>query len=152
MARKKGTKLSKKVRMKCGPGRFTEKIKQRVLKFVREGYPVVRAARKAGTTDVTVFDHRRKDPEFGKAFEEALEAGTDMLEDKLHDMAIGGNITAIFGTLKARRPQKWREHYKIDHGADGSFAAAFAMAMTGASSGQASDSKEKPSRTDRPVH
>ena len=67
----------------------------------------------------SIFKHARTDEVFGAQYRKALETNTDKLEDHLYRMAteakIPGNVAALFGTLKARRPEKWRDSYKIDH-------------------------------------
>lgn len=44
-----------------------------------------------------------------------METNTDVLEDGLHTLARQGNIAAIFGTLKARRPERWRERVDLSN-------------------------------------
>lgn len=72
-----------------------------------------------GISHVAIFRLRHRDPEFAEEFLAAQETNTDLLEDHLARMAvtagIPGNVTALFGTLRARRPNVWRENVKVDH-------------------------------------
>lgn len=73
------------------------------------------AARKVGTTAATVFAYVREDETFGDAYRLAMEVNTDVLEDGLHTLARAGNVAAIFGTLKARRPERWRDRVDLSN-------------------------------------
>lgn len=101
---------------------FTPERKREFLDLYSEGGSVATCAKAIGVSHVTIFNHKRTDPEFAREFELAMEANTDRLEDHLYRMAtekgIPGNVAAVFGTLKARRPSVWRENMKIEH--DGS--------------------------------
>src|SRR5579883_342376 len=88
---------------------------------------VSRAARLAGVPRRTAYDWRAADEAFGKAWDEALERGTDVLEDEAVRRASEGTLRPVFqggkkvGTvreysdlllifmLKARRPDKYRD-------------------------------------------
>jgi hypothetical protein len=45
---------------------------------------------------------------------DALEAGTEHLEEKLYTRACDVDTTAAIFLLKARRPEKYRENLKVD--------------------------------------
>lgn len=103
---------------------FTPHKKTQFLAHYANGGTVKAAARKVGISHVTVFNHVRDDKAFAEAYARALELNTDQLEDLLHQFAERGMVAALFGTLKARRPEKWRDNFKIDHtNSDGSFRA-----------------------------
>lgn len=108
-----------------GPGKFTAAKKEEFLNLYRLGGTVVAAANTVGVSHVTVFKHIRDEPDgFGVEFYKAMESNTDFLEDRLLQMAIAGNVAALFGTLKARRPEKWRERSSVDlSNTDGSLSA-----------------------------
>ena len=99
---------------------FTPERKREFLDLYAQGKSVKACAREIGISHVTVFYHKRTDPEFAREFEVAMETNTDILEDHLYEMAtekgIPGNVAAVFGMLKARRPTVWRENLKIEHG------------------------------------
>lgn len=129
MARKKGTQLTAPQRARCAPGTFTRERRQKFLDKFRSGTSVAVAARHAGVSDVTVFVTKRRDPEFAKQYAEAFELNLDCLEDTLRKFALAGNVTALFGCLRAFRPAVWRESQTVKV-EDGGFTAAFAQAMT----------------------
>ena len=56
----------------------------------------------------TVFGWKRDDPEFSAKWNEARETAWD-LEGRLYDLGMLGEVKAITETLKARRPEVWRE-------------------------------------------
>jgi len=70
-------------------------------------------------TRSAAYDWRKADPNFAEAWEDAVEAGTDRLEDrvlaKAHRMDDGPAVTAAIFLLKARRPKKYRDHHQIEH-------------------------------------
>lgn len=108
--------------------RFTPEKRQRFLEIYRTGTTVAAAARKVGISSVTVFNYIRSDEAFGLAYRAALETNTDALEDGLHTLARNGNIAAIFGTLKARRPERWRDRVDVSN-QDGSLLKPLAEAI-----------------------
>lgn len=93
---------------------FTQEKKAEFLELYKSGLSVLEACAFVGVSNVTVYNHKRSDPKFCKAFDAAMDDNTDALEDTLHQLARKGNVLAIFGSLKARRPAKWRENFKID--------------------------------------
>lgn len=104
-----------------------EAAKAKFLERLAETANVTRSARAAKVERVTVYRHRRKDPEFLKAWDEALELGNDALEDEairrgkdgwLEPLVSAGKVVGtvrkysdgLLNTmLKARRPEKFRE-------------------------------------------
>lgn len=110
------------------PGTFTPEKRSQFLEHYQTGLTVLQAAKKVGTTAVTVFNYVRKDDAFAKQYRRAMEANTDVLEDGLHHLARNGNIAAIFGTLKARRPERWRDRVDISN-KDGSLLRPLAEAI-----------------------
>ena len=93
---------------------FGLKNRKRFLVAYGRGLTVEAAAHEVGVSSVTVFKHVRKNPKFKAKFLRARELSIDVLEDLLHQHARSGNITAIFGMLRARRPEVWRENQKVD--------------------------------------
>lgn len=93
---------------------FTLEKRLEFLHYYRTGMSVRAAAAHVGTTGVTVFNTVRKDEEFAKQYHAAREVNTDGVEDYLHTQAGRGNVTAIFGILKARRPSVWRENHQVN--------------------------------------
>lgn len=110
-------------------GKFTDEKRAEVLELYQTGVTLRQACEAVGISSVAFFNHVRKDPEFAKQYAAAQEANTDALEDRLHGMALAGNVAALFGTLKSRRPHKWRDRSQVDlTNSDGSFKA-FAAGM-----------------------
>lgn len=111
---------------KVSPGR-----KNTMLKALAQGASVSAAAASAGTTRATAFRWRKADPEFAKAWADAVEEGTDLLEEEAVRRAVDGVQVPIYYKgevcgvvfeksdrllefmLKARRPQVYGD--KIDH-------------------------------------
>lgn len=102
-----------------GALRFTAEKKKEFLEHYSTGMTVAEASALVGVSYVTVFTHADEDEEFGRAYRRVMERNTDALEDLLMLMARKGNVAALFGTLKARRPERWRERMDISN-ADGS--------------------------------
>lgn len=94
--------------------KFNAEAQERFLRVFALGGTVMEAARAAGVAAITVHRERRRDPEFARRFQDALELNTDGVEDLLRNLAAGGNVTAIFGVLRARRPSVWRESKTVD--------------------------------------
>jgi hypothetical protein len=76
------------------------------------GATVKQAAKKAGVDAVTVFRHARADEEFKARKDQADELACDSLETIMEDLGRAGNIAALFGALKAMRPERWGAHVK----------------------------------------
>lgn len=118
------------------PNTFTPEKRALFCETYASGTTVHKAAQAAGVSATAVFYHRRINPDFAKQYEEAQDANTNFLEAHLlrHalETAVPGNITALFGLLRARRPQVWRENHKVEVSGkvEHSFPAAFAAAMS----------------------
>lgn len=127
MSAKQATTPTKK-KGSSAPGTFTAEKREKFLEEYAKGLTVAQAARKVGVSDITVFNHINKNPDFKRRYQAAMETNTDVLEDSLHSIARGGNLTAIFGMLKARRPERWRERMDLTN-SDGSIHKALAAAV-----------------------
>jgi hypothetical protein len=97
------------------------------LTMLEETGSVTAAAKAANISRVTVYAHKRDDPDFAREWDEALDRAADTLEDEARRRATEGIEEAIYhkgekvGTvrkysdvllmflLKGIRPQKWRE-------------------------------------------
>jgi hypothetical protein len=99
--------------------KFDIEKRTQLLEFMREGKSVETAAKAVGVTRVTVFLVRKADPEFAKAFDAAKDIGADVVDDELWAGAVEGkriNFHAVIAILNSRRPQLYRQNYKIEHG------------------------------------
>lgn len=117
------------------PNTFTPEKRALFCETYAGGSTVHQAAKVAGVSATVVFYHRRINPDFTKQYEDAQDANTNFLEAHLlrHALESGvpGNITALFGLLRARRPAVWRENHRVEVSGkvEHSFPAAFAAAM-----------------------
>lgn len=92
----------------------------RLIKQLGIGKSVSAACRVERIGRTTYYAWRAADPDFAAAADEAIEQGTDFLEDKARDRAIKESDTLLIFLLKARRPEKYRERSETKHvGADG---------------------------------
>ena len=82
--------------------------------LIRTGGNVTKAARLIGTTKQNIYRWVQTDPVFADLFQEALDAGTDNLEEKAYDRAMDTSDRMMELLLRARRPDKYRESYKPD--------------------------------------
>jgi hypothetical protein len=108
----------------------TKRIDQKRAKFLArlvEGASIHAAATAAGIGRTTAYEWRDAEPEFAAAWDEAVEAGTDALEDEAIRRARSGvdepvyyqgekvgvvrrySDTLLIFMLKARRPDKFKE-------------------------------------------
>lgn len=115
MAAKAKAQMSAKKGRSSAPGTFTPEKRAAFLDHYSTGLTVRQAARKVGVSHVTVFNHIRKDEAFKALYATAMDVNTDVLEDDLHTLARMGNVAALFGTLKARRPERWRDRVDLSN-------------------------------------
>ena len=103
------------------------------MRCLAEGWSVTRAAAKAGMGRMTAYDWRERDPEFAAAWDQAIEDGTDKLEDEAHRRAFHGTDKPVYQSkelvghireysdtlaiflLKARRPDKFKDRQQHEH-------------------------------------
>ena len=74
-----------------------------------EGNSIARAAGDAGIGRTTAYEWREADAAFAQAWDDAVEAGTDALEDEAVKRAKSGSDTLLIFMLKARRREKFAE-------------------------------------------
>lgn len=88
----------------------TEKRKkqEKILKKLEDGYSPNKAARAAGIHRQTLKAWREEDEEFDYNCAEAVEAGTDEIEDVALGLAKKGNGIVCLALLNARRPEKFK--------------------------------------------
>lgn len=101
------------------------------LQLLEETANVSKACELTAYPRRTAYEHRMRDPEFAKAWEAALETGTDALEDEAIRRAYqgiskavyyGGKLvgyareysdTLLIFMLKARRPERFKDRHEI---------------------------------------
>lgn len=79
------------------------------LGALRDGLSINAACKASGVARRTAYDWREADPEFRKAWDDAVETGTDELEDVAIARAKDSSDTLLIFLLKARRPDKYKD-------------------------------------------
>lgn len=109
---------------------FTLEAQERFLQKYRKYRNVDRAARAIGFRGTTVFRQVHKSKRFAAQYDAVRAEIHSSLDEKLHNFALGvevpvhnSQITAIFGVLRAYKPERYRENMKLSVGAEGDFAA-----------------------------
>lgn len=114
------------------------KRKETILKHLAEGWSIKHACEQAGVTPPVMRQYRAADPDFDELAGEAIEMGTDSLEDtalkrakygvdkpQFYQGEVCGHIreysdTLLVFLLKARRPEKFTERLRnVLENADG---------------------------------
>jgi Bacteriophage Sf6, terminase small subunit-like len=114
----------------------TRRTAERDLKFLEslsQGASVAAAAKDAGYGRQHLYEWREADPELAAAWDNALEAGTDLLEDealrrakdgvdepRFYEGEVCGHVrkysdTLLIFLLKARRPWKYADKAQAEH-------------------------------------
>lgn len=89
----------------------THKKGERLLAALRAGETVTSACQAEHIHRSTYYAWRAADSGFAAQADDAIESGTDVLEDEARRRAIAGSDTLLIFLLKARRPEKYRERY-----------------------------------------
>lgn len=92
----------------------TPKKREQFLAELSLGKSVSAGARACAMSRQAAYEWRAADKEFARQWDEAIEEGTDLLEDVAKTEAVGGNTTLLIFLLKARRPDMYRERLGID--------------------------------------
>ena len=113
--------------------RRTPEKDEAFVEALRLGASIAKAARAAGYSRASIYEWRQADEAFRAAWEEALEEGTDRLEDEAFRRAHDGVPKPVFYKgdriatvqeysdtltiflLKARRPGKFKERTTTEH-------------------------------------
>ena len=95
------------------PPHLTAEKKSEFLRLMATGLSVSASAAAVGRTRQSMYEAREKDPEFADAWQDALETGTDSLEDVAIARGKAKSDVLLLASLRARRPDKW------SHPADG---------------------------------
>lgn len=92
--------------------KFTPKKRDFFLSALAAGQSVTAAAEQIGLTRQAMYKAKAANQGFARLWEEAIEAGTDILEDEAVRRAKDGSDVLLIFLLKARRPDKYRENIK----------------------------------------
>ncbi len=93
----------------------TPKKRAAFLKALESGESVTKACNAAGIGRRTVYDWRGDDEKFAAEWDDAVETGTDVLEDEAVKRAKDGSDTLLIFMLKARRPDKFKDRWQHEH-------------------------------------
>jgi len=111
---------------------FTDDLKRKFLRQLRWTCNVTKASQKINISRVTAYSAKKVNPEFAAAWENALQEGIDLLEEKARQRAFEGIERNIFYQgkvvgkqkeysdgltmflLKAHRPEKYRDNQDIN--------------------------------------
>jgi hypothetical protein len=91
------------------------KTRKNFLDALAKGYSLSRAADEAGHAIGTFKRWRAEDKDFAQDWDDAIESGTDKLEDRARDRAMRDSDTLMTFLLKARRPEKYRERTSVEY-------------------------------------
>ena len=83
-----------------------------------EAGTVTEACRVAGIGRTAAYRARQQDEAFALQWADVEEQGTELLEKVAVQRAVDGSDTLMIFLLKSRRPQKYRENVKIEHGGE----------------------------------
>lgn len=88
--------------------------KARALAALAEGATIAEAAKAAGIHRQTLLRWRQSDEAFAVQVADAIEAGTDVLEDEARRRALDKSDILLMFLLKKRRPE-FRDSYRVEH-------------------------------------
>lgn len=89
----------------------------RLLAKLALGYSVAAACKAEKIGRTAYYAWRKDDPQFSARADQAIDAGTDHLEDVARKRAVDpedGSDTLLIFLLKARRPEKYRERSDVN--------------------------------------
>lgn len=89
------------------------------LKALSTGLSVAGAAKAAKITRQTAYLWRREDEAFAREFDEAIEHGTDLIEDVAFRRAVDRSDTLLMFLLHGRRPGKFQRFQRVEHSGPG---------------------------------
>jgi hypothetical protein len=130
----------------------TVKKRDEFIAALSVGKSVTSACIEAHLPRRTAYEWRDDDEDFRAAWDAAIDAGTDLLEDEAHRRAFNGTDKPVYqggqmvGTireysdtltiflLKGRRPEKHRERASFDHNVKGTLSLLDVLGGNGSSS------------------
>lgn len=94
--------------------KLTDNKKETFLLFLSEGNTVTLAARAIGVSRQAIYKFRDNDDSFRKLWDEAIEEGTETLENvAINRGKLNSDVLLMF-MLKARNPDKYRERIEVN--------------------------------------
>jgi hypothetical protein len=112
---------------------WTPEIAARFLEILAEGHTAAHAARRCRVSRSAAYKHREADEEFARAWKEAEQAGTEVMEEEARRRAVDGTLKPVYqqgvkvGTireysdtlmiflLKGRKPETYRDNATLKH-------------------------------------
>lgn len=82
--------------------------------WARDGMRDEDMAGKIGISKTTFYEWQKRFPEIHDALKEGKELPDYRVENKLYELCLEGNVTAIIFWLKNRRQDKWRDRQDIN--------------------------------------
>lgn len=80
---------------------------------------VTHACAAAGVDRKTAYKDRANNPDFAAAWDDAIEASVELLEQRARERAVDQSDTLMIFLLKAHRPERYRERREIEHSGKG---------------------------------
>ncbi|HEY7117502.1 MAG TPA: hypothetical protein VH475_13020 [Tepidisphaeraceae bacterium] len=96
----------------------TPEHEERIVAKLARGWSIHAACKVAKISRQTYYTWRTEDEDFAALCDDAIEMGTDYLEDVATRQATDGNTSLMVLLLKARRPEKYRERLQTEHVGD----------------------------------
>jgi AcrR family transcriptional regulator len=114
--------------------KWTAEKRGKFLSELRQGASIARAAAAVGVSRSTVYEYRSTDEAFATEWDQAVEDGTDTIEDEAYRRAVEGvdepvfykgdevghvrkySDTLLIVLLKARRPEKYLDRSRQEVG------------------------------------
>ena len=93
----------------------TPKKREQFLNALSEGLSVAAACQNTGIGRQSAYDWRNNDEDFALAWDDALEEGSDVLEDVALERAKDSSDRLLMFLLKARRPKKYSDRLLAEH-------------------------------------
>jgi hypothetical protein len=98
------------------PYKMDANKKAEYLEQLRDGLNRGESARAIGVSRMTVWEHRKDDPDFDQACKDAQDEAVEEVEDALYESAVNGNVTAAIFYLKNRAPGRWKDVQQREYG------------------------------------
>lgn len=94
---------------------MTPEKRAEFLSRLADGESVTAGARLVGVSRQALYFLRDHDADFSADWQDAIEQGTDILEDEAVKRAKSGSDTLLIFMLKARRPDKFKDRSSVEH-------------------------------------
>lgn len=94
--------------------KLTPKKRETFLSALAKGLSVSTASKAVGHTRSSMYGFRERDEEFRQEWDDAVEQGTDVIEDHVLQMGVTDkNLTALIFLLNGRRPEKFKQRHDV---------------------------------------